>query len=696
MYQTPQYTPSVSLKLSEVLADVGVNERMILKWRRSHLLRESLVSFMYEANDVNGQIYFFGSRSEGTTTLGICSDLDVLHCFNGLVVIQDLGDWTPGIPNLLMVQDNSVTPGYCLLQALRLDAPLPDTGESDQCYVKDRTGKVLLKSSADLKFSQEDESRHGPASSLKGKPGYYDTDHVFSFHCKTWPQQARQWLDQQGEGQWPSPEMKQYCSRTGCLVVPVGSRGSDNEELEWRISTSLAERCLMFNLNITQLRCYVLMKMIVKTFIDPQYKDVISSYMCKTVLFHCVANSLWNIWRENNLLSCLSLCLQRLHASVSNENCPHFIIPGNNLMRGKISPAVKPLILEQLNQIISWEGMALLGIKCDGLGNRLYLKFYNLSLGPCNKTCDIISGQILINFATTLATIPIGKYRTPEETVQRLKSTILRILRIQHEGQEYKPFLYLVKCLCTALGSVLASININKNNTVSLDALKIILFGLNTEVASSKLKLASILYCVQEIQIADLVLCEIERGYDPQIVEPVCMCFKHDVTPLRPGFNAISANHDEDAIQYATASCVRFQSCEMHCVPNELKYEMFRSTQEDNVFRTAIDKDWMDDAAVDSLPYLYFLQYKVNNHLGRHGDKHDALLKLLRTIIKEPNLGHRETALNLLGKCMEQEGRAITALQCYSLSLRERGRNNAAKIHICTLLSELVNARAKK
>jgi hypothetical protein len=182
-------------------------------------------------------------------------------------------------------------------------------------------------------------------------------------------------LDQQGEGQWPSAEMKQYCSIAGCFVVPVGCRGS---ELEWRISTSLAERYLMLDLNITQIRSYVLMKMIKKTFIDPYFKEVVSSYMCKTVLFHCIANSDLNIWRENNLLSCLSQCLYLLFNNVINENCPHFIIPENNLMRGKISSVVKPCILHILNNIINGEGVALLGIKCDDLGSRLHLKFYNL------------------------------------------------------------------------------------------------------------------------------------------------------------------------------------------------------------------------------------------------------------------------------------------------------------------------------
>jgi hypothetical protein len=161
-------------------------------------------------------------------------------------------------------------------------------------------------------------------------------------------------------------------------------------------------------------------------------------------------------------------------------------------------------------------------------------------------------------------------------------------------------------------------------------------------------------------------------------------------TFFRQGFNAICDNMNEDAIPHATASCVTFLPCEVYCVPNELRYEMFRSSQEDRIFRTSRES-WMDNAVVDSLPFLYFLQYKVYNDLGRSEDKQAVLFKLYKAIREEPNLGHRETALNILGKCWEQEGRPGAALRCYMTSLQLRGRNNAARIHIASLLSVLIN-----
>ncbi|XP_060574003.1 uncharacterized protein LOC132731768 [Ruditapes philippinarum] len=693
MYQVPNYTETVSMRLSEVLADIGVDERIILKRRRAWLLRESIENIHDQLLYGNLITYYFGSQSEGTTTIGINSDMDQLVCINELTVIPDWSDWIPGARNHLMIQDNSVTPGYCLLQRLRSDAPLPADCESDQLFFKDRSGKFLLKNSFVRCCVYE---LHGPAQTQQGQQGYCDKDIVLALHCTTWPQQAREWLGQQGEGQWPSAEMKQYCSRTGCFVVPVGFSGSEHEHLEWRISTSLAERCLMFNLNVTQIRCYVLMKIILKTFINPLFKDVISSFMCKTVLFHCISKTHSNIWRENNILSCLSLCLYLLYNSIINKNCPHFIIPGNNLMRGEISRAVETYILEILNNIINSEGVALLGITCDALGFRLCLKFYNLC--PF-KTSDDISAALSFNLAFKIYLALIETYNflydsSPKKAVEILKKYVSKILNFQHkEGLHKTASLLLLPWYCTTLGSVLASLNIYQYYTVSANALHLISFGLNTDVASSKLKLASILYCAQEIQKADLVLTEIERTYDLQIVEPFCGCNLLEMELPRQGYLELCDNHNEEALQYTTAFCVRFLPCEIHCVPYELRYEMFRSTQEDRIFRTDRDNTWMNLAVVDSLPYLYFLQYKVYNHLGRRDQKQAALFKLIRSIKEEPRLRHRETALNLLGKCMEQEGRAGDALQCFSMSLYVRGRNNAAKIHMAKLLSVLINSR---
>ncbi|XP_045195612.2 uncharacterized protein LOC123551043 [Mercenaria mercenaria] len=694
MFQAPDYIESVSVKLSEVLSDIGVDERIVLKRRRGALLAESMATRSLQLQDCNDTTYYFGSQSEGTTTLDLHSDTDRLYCFNDFNVIQDRSDWKPGVQICLMIQDDTVSPGYCLLQPLRKDTPHPYHTVPNKNF-SERKGKILIKNKVISEMADIIENggtRHGPAHTLQKQTGMNYVDIVPAYHCKSWPLQARQWLDWQGIGQWPSADMRRYCDSTGCFLVGVGSRGSEHEEFEWRISTSLAERCLMFNLNITQIQCYVLMKMILKTLIKPLFEDTISSFMCKTVMFHCIANTHSNIWRENNILGCLSLCLFVLHNCILNENCPNFIIPGNNLMRGNIPQTYKPYILQKLCDVVTGRCIALLGIECDDLGLRLQCKMNNLS---SFKASDIVSGYILKSLAYSIdfSIRPcLICNSSNEEAVQTLRKYISKLVDIsdQCEGVDKAVYHLLAPWFYTSLGTALASYSIHLDNAVSAEALTWISLGLNTDVSSSKLKLASIYYCTGDTRKMETTLRNIERSYDVNTVEPICSCHFYIKQALREGFLAISNDHNEEAIQHILAFCVIFMPYEIKCVPHELQYEMFRSSKDDLAFRPLHDY-WIKWAVVDSLPYLYFLQYKTYKSLGRQDEKKRALSNLLKTTDREPNLGHRETALNLLGQCMEQENRATDALRCYLISLNLRERYNAAKIHICRLLSSLLS-----
>jgi hypothetical protein len=195
-----------------------------------------------------------------------------------------------------------------------------------------------------------------------------------------------------------------------------------------------------------------------------------------------------------------------------------------------------------------------------------------------------------------------------------------------------------------------------------------------------------VLYSTGDMEKAELILRHTEQQYDSYPVRPMCACWDKPPPAVTADFKRICGEQGEDCIKHITSFCVRFIQKEIHCIPHELQYEMFRSTQDDMIHRDQLD-DWMDWAVVDSLPFLYFLQYKVYSHLQRHQDQQQALCKLIRTIATDKKLGHRETALNILGQCMEQENRPQHALQCYQLSLQQRTRNNVANFHIGKLLS---------
>ncbi|XP_060591539.1 uncharacterized protein LOC132746426 isoform X2 [Ruditapes philippinarum] len=697
MSSIPEYAHNLSLRMSQVMDRIGVNEKIVMK-RRSLLLNESLLTLTQQLRGNDKNIFFFGSTIEGSTTLGLQSDADFVISLNKFNVIQDWSQWEYGKRNLLMIQDENVSPGYCLLQELRDDAPLPKVVEVDNDSYRDGMGRILLKNTFLNNFGNNELIRHGPAHSQQDVPGVSDNDHVFAFPCHLRPIQAGHWLNQHREEHWPTHDMIQYCSHTRCFVVCVGKTGSVNEILEWRISTSFAERFLLFNPNITQIRCYVLMKMILKTFISQRFADSISSFMCKTVLLHCISFTRSDAWNENTLLTCLSFCLSTLYNCVQNEYCPHFFITHNNLMSGRFSSEAKPLILETLRYVIESNGRVLLQIECDNYGSYLQSSLNGFVPIHPHSIPTLIAGQLLKYTALDISSLFKLLLSEMNDLSPRLAMQKLLTFMSYHHIENYtnidrKAYRLITRYLCSTLGSILASSNIYQQDHLTYkNALSFMSLGLDSDVAYGKLKLASVFYCGGYIESTELILKNIEECYDLSVVEPVCGCYYFIHNARRERFNRLCYESNEECtlLKQITASCVYFIRCEINCCPTELQHEMFRSSQQDLAYRSE-DDEWMDMAVVDSLPYLFFLQYKTYSRLGRQDDKQRALSNIARTVDNEPNLGHSETALNLLGQCMEQENNLGNAFKCYARSLQIRRRNNSAKIHICKLLNKLIN-----
>ncbi|XP_053392252.1 uncharacterized protein LOC128554942 [Mercenaria mercenaria] len=695
------YQENLSLRMSEVLDDNGVNEEMILKKRWSILLQETMRTISHRPI-YNMSSHMFGSTSEGTTTAGLKSDTDCLICDHDYNVIQDYTEWEPDFINLLMIQDNTTSPGYCLLQRIRDDVPLPATHVLHEDYVRDASGRVLLKNTLFRDRIPEDCIQNGPSWTKQGGPGQSDTDNVHAFHCNSWPYEASAWLERQGIGRWPTADMKRFAVYSGCYVVPVGSKVSQNPEFEWRISTSQGERCLMFSLNITQIRCYVLIKMILKTYLHHAGEGHITSFMCKTVLLHCIENTHSNAWQENNLFTCFSYCLYVLYNCLEQENCPHFMTPENNLMAGQFSAEVKSLLLERLFRLIQSDGQALLGVQIDDLGQRLQIKLSMLyqiaeNIPSKKENCLRISETLFCGTAksiTECSRIMLSETseNSPVTSVQSMLNVLAQYKRCYREGSklEQRASSLLTPLICSTLGTTIASINIQENNTIPPEALDWLSAGLNSDVASGKLKLASVLYSVGNMVETEFILRDTEGHYGFNIGLPLCQCYEFSRNTAPRMFLEVAYHQNEEALRSVFAFCVRFTQDEIHCVPRELQYEMYRSTQDDLLHRDEVKDYWMDWAVVDSLPFLYFLQYKTYRQLQRFDDQHEALANLARTTETEENLGHRETALNLIGQCMEQENQPNKALHCYMMSLKVRERNNAARFHICRLLASLM------
>ncbi|XP_052077029.1 uncharacterized protein LOC127715050 isoform X1 [Mytilus californianus] len=186
---------------------------------------------------------------------------------------------------------------------------------------------------------------HGPC--VSDEDGLYDIAHCL--HSKLWITQAKKWVTRSNNS-WPIYDIKQAIVKHGVLFVPIGVKGSTQEELEWRISFSVAEKLLIYSFTHTQLLCYALMKILLKDVIalDVDCKELLCSYFMKTILFWICEELPLSIWKPENLISCYMRCFRRLIYCVEYKVCPHYFMPENNLFENKIRGQAQETLLNKL------------------------------------------------------------------------------------------------------------------------------------------------------------------------------------------------------------------------------------------------------------------------------------------------------------------------------------------------------------
>ncbi|KAH3840677.1 hypothetical protein DPMN_114131 [Dreissena polymorpha] len=225
-------------------------------------------------------------------------------------------------------------------------------------------------------------------------------------------------------------------------------------------------------------------------------------------------------------------------------------------------------------------------------------------------------------------------------------------------------------------------------NPALIEIIRRFQYFFKTDVVSSRLKLASVLYCFGHLHAAIRVLNDAERRYHSKVVI-------EGQTDLQVFVNMISDNCDNLLSKPPFAFCVSFIRQEVHCAPYILWFEMNRGMTEEEVEqRNDIEKGWMDNAEMDARPFLHYLQYLTYGGLGERNKQLHAF-DMLKSYILYPrnkiNIYHRETALNLIGHCYEMEGDYQRALYIYETSLRLHETNNAANWHLQRVQSIISN-----
>lgn len=668
-----------------------------------------IVDYMSSLSSTIDKIVCFktGSFADGTYMKG--SDTDILLVMTEITVYTTSKKiwFTKGLH--FSLDEVGSSSGYGRLRLLK-----PEDTDYEGSYFLDASFRDLLQETKDGKFLSSEKLvnvmvrnlktkltecyRHGPCAtteeygSIEGNPDFkIEKDIAMGLVCDEWPLDAQKWITRKRRHDWPPKNIIEKISKMKCHMVPVGNSRSGNFSLEWRISFSLGERELVWNFNDTQVQCYVLLKQLIKKNIEPIAPDQLSSYHIKTIMFWMAEEQGMSMWYKENLLGCVTECLNRLSHCVNTHKLKHYFYAENNLLDNKLdNRSDKEHLLQKIGEIqADIEQYA-----CDCLGgyeiittmcNSCQNSHKNLTLNT--KTISFI----MHNFEQTLYKIEVGQFYTAmfssfasimndlyTRTLGSPSHLLESVCRNPPEEVDVRILKMIIYFIFVRTGmSFCGNISVHEDTSMSMQiAYSMLSLGRYLDSVSGTLYLASIYLCEGKFSLSkNLVLSVLRTG------EPLFL--------LSGEFDFIEAKGNIFPVFH-----VIFSPFDVNCVPYPVKFECVLAQKDMHLYSSV---------TIHPFVYAYFLLCFGQFCDGQYGSFVNTLEQLEQLVCK---LDHKLTksgkvlyvyrALNLLGYCYSLGGNVNAALKCYSRSLKLTQSHpiieNAAVYHICIILVKNFNA----
>ncbi|KAH3809327.1 hypothetical protein DPMN_137690 [Dreissena polymorpha] len=275
-----------------------------------------------------------GSKAEGLTCY-YESDRDELFVLEVILCVET-GISLHTIPDGIEVyrMDTCAYSGHCRLLLERQTRKHYDVIHNALC--DNGHGEILLSSSLFLDemsayfptdSSVVNHERAGPSLPISAGREFH-TDIVFALRCHC-PSILQRWASRPRH--WPSPVLVQKVVSLGANVTAVGFKESEYKHMEWRIGFNTGESELVNNLNETQAKVYVMLKMIVKDVLRPSKKEI-TSYVMKNIVLWQAERNPQNKFYAQSLLHWLHDGLRALRTAIVTKQLSYYMIPERNLM----------------------------------------------------------------------------------------------------------------------------------------------------------------------------------------------------------------------------------------------------------------------------------------------------------------------------------------------------------------------------
>ncbi|KAL3847903.1 hypothetical protein ACJMK2_018794 [Sinanodonta woodiana] len=659
MYQQfPNFCHAVSHQLSTILDGVGYSpedrDRKV-RCATEFEIFSNICNSIDTSIDKVFPLYMFGSRGEGSTGPGLNSDIDHLYQNKTYEIVTDLSDCQVGKIYLHMLQDGDTHPGYVKLQMIRI---LPDKSHVpffSPDSTLDSFGVVVLQN---ISFHNDDLGyRTGPAV------------------CSHWPLEGYEWFHRRRFHDWPTSRQIQNIWKYGCFATPVGHPSSKEEHLEWRLSFSIAERDFVRSFEDTVMKVYILLKMVRKTFIQPVLKDAFSSYHCKVCMLWMRESTPSELWCTENIMCCLILCIRQLHEWARAGFCPDYFITRNNIYDRKIVGNVRIKLIQILGSILSDDFRFKMTDYSYCLVSAVNCRNYIIRKIPQNCPC-------LTYYLTSL--VHASTY-------------------VPHSMQY--PLKHVAMFICSQLGFYFASFLKENAVLLSLENVEYIValtseylsFGMKSDATSVRLKMCGLGIVLENHDLTEMCLQCISENH-MRYMYSFSPCDKPSKAILKSNLKAFNDRFlnvyytTEEMLENQVSFCVVYLKSEIFITPIPLRMEMYRSVGTPRGLRDENEHFWYDWVVVDSITCLYFFQYLNLSRQGKDRHKQIAMDNMIYVIRTEPDIPHRDTALNLLAYCYMQENQPGNAFICLRESLKICPHHNSAKFYLGLPFKKVVAA----